>query len=119
MKKYFILITFIFAPFFFIICATLGLFKFFSTSYESNLHLLLFLILVFLLEFVITTVLLLFAINLNKIWLDFLITFVTIYISDQILDSVSFNLFAIILMSLVLTSIEFIIDSSENYEVED
>ena len=118
MKNKVALILFTVIPLGGIVLATLGVFKFVGVTYKNNLSLFLFLGLYLLIEFVMDNIIEIVATRLNETyWMNFLRVVVALYVTDQVMDSISVGMISLVALGVIFTVIEYLLDRLDDTEV--
>lgn len=118
MKNKVALILFTVIPLGGIVLATLGVFKFVGVTYKNNLSLFLFLGLYLLIEFVMDNIIEVVATRLNETyWMNFLRVVVALYVTDQVMDSISIGMISLVALGVIFTVIEYLLDRLDDDEV--
>lgn len=118
MKNKVALILFTVIPLGGIVLATLGVFKFVGVTYKNNLSLFLFLGLYLLIEFVMDNIIEVVATRLNETyWMNFLRVVVALYVTDQVMDSISVGMISLVALGVIFTVIEYLLDRLDDDEV--
>ncbi|QIL47843.1 hypothetical protein G7082_04430 [Vagococcus hydrophili] len=100
----------VFIPFSFIILALLGGLKFVGVTYESNLSLLLFVLLLFVIELCVGNIVKLLLTWDSHLLMNFFELLISLYITNLLYDGVNIKFITMLIISVVLTILESLID---------